>query len=94
MAETENQNYKNAWQRIAGSAMTQDFDWGLARSFLAALDSASLPGAYAHRDYLRRGGTPTQPSDLSQHTLIGQVQAPVIVQGFAAMGHQVGPDAL
>jgi len=49
-------------------------------------------GAYAHRDYLRRRGTPTQPADLLQHTLIGHVQGQNIVLGFAAMGHHVGPE--
>lgn len=49
-------------------------------------------GAYAHRDYLRRRGTPTQPVDLLQHSLIGHVQAQNIIQGFAAMGHHVGPE--
>ena len=49
-------------------------------------------GAYAHRDYLRRCGTPRQPADLLKHTLIGHVQDEGIVQGFAAMGHSVGPE--
>ena len=46
-------------------------------------------GAYAHRDYLRRRGTPRQPQDLLSHALIGHDQVSDIVDGFAAMGYAV-----
>lgn len=46
-------------------------------------------GAYAHRDYLRRRGTPRQPADLLQHELIGNDRQTDIVRGFAALGHAV-----
>ena len=43
-------------------------------------------GAYAHRDYLRRRGTPLQPADLRLHDLVGHDQLETIVQGFAKSG--------
>ena len=43
-------------------------------------------GAYAHRDYLRRCGTPKQPADLLTHELVGQDQSDAMLQGFAAFG--------
>ena len=43
-------------------------------------------GAYAHRDYLRRRGTPRQPAELATHDLIGQDQSGAMLQGFAAFG--------
>ena len=43
-------------------------------------------GAYAHRDYLRRCGTPRQPADLASHELVGEDQGGAIVQGFASFG--------
>jgi len=46
-------------------------------------------GAYAHRDYLRRKGTPRQPPELLQHELIGGDRNEEILQGFAAMGYPV-----
>ena len=46
-------------------------------------------GAYAHRDYLRRRGTPRQPEDLLSHALVGHDQVSGIVDGFAAMGYAV-----
>ena len=46
-------------------------------------------GAYAHRDYLRRKGTPKQPPDLFQHELVGHDRHDEIQQGFAAMGYPV-----
>ena len=46
-------------------------------------------GAYAHRDYLRRRGTPRQPEDLLSHALIGHDQVSDIVDGFVAMGYAV-----
>jgi DNA-binding transcriptional LysR family regulator len=49
-------------------------------------------GTYAHRDYLRRHGTPTQATDLLGHALIGHDREDDIIRGFAAMGHVVGPE--
>jgi len=46
-------------------------------------------GTYAHRDYLRRRGTPRQPVDLLQHELIGNDRHEDILRGFAAMGYPV-----
>ena len=46
-------------------------------------------GAYAHRDYLRRRGTPKQPAELLAHELVGQDQAETMIQGFAAFGYPV-----
>ncbi|MEO6623243.1 MAG: LysR family transcriptional regulator [Burkholderiaceae bacterium] len=43
-------------------------------------------GVYAHRDYLRRHGTPRQPTDLLSHTLVGFDQSPDIIEGFANYG--------
>lgn len=42
--------------------------------------------ACAHRDYLRRRGTPRQASDLLQHDLVGTDRDDSILRGFAAMG--------
>lgn len=46
-------------------------------------------GTYAHRDYLRRRGTPRQPTDLLQHDLVGNDRYGDIARGFAAMGYPV-----
>jgi len=43
-------------------------------------------GAYAHRDYLRRQGTPRQPADLLRHVLIGNDRNDDVLRGFAALG--------
>ena len=43
-------------------------------------------GAYAHRDYLRRKGTPRTLPELLQHELIGNDRGEDILRGFAAMG--------
>ena len=50
-------------------------------------------GAYAHRDYLARRGTPAQPTELLQHELIGSDTDPAIRQGFEAMGYPVPREA-
>lgn len=44
-------------------------------------------GAFAHRDYLRRRGTPRVPADLLAHDLVGNDRNPEILRGFAAMGY-------
>jgi DNA-binding transcriptional LysR family regulator len=46
-------------------------------------------GAFAHRDYLRRRGTPREPAELLQHELIGGDRNEDIQQGFAAKGYTV-----
>ncbi|MCB4362303.1 LysR family transcriptional regulator [Hydrogenophaga taeniospiralis] len=46
-------------------------------------------GAYAHRDYLRRCGTPRVPEDLLTHDLVGYDRNTDIVQGFARMGYPI-----
>ena len=43
-------------------------------------------GAYAHRDYLRRRGTPRQPADLAGHDLVGLDRDDSILRGFADFG--------
>ena len=45
--------------------------------------------ACAHRDYLRRQGTPQQPPELLGHALIGNDRNESIQNGFAAMGYPV-----
>lgn len=45
--------------------------------------------ACAHRDYLRRHGTPRKPADLLQHALIGNDRNDDIQRGFVAMGYPV-----
>ncbi|HYW58414.1 MAG TPA: LysR family transcriptional regulator [Polaromonas sp.] len=41
---------------------------------------------YAHRDYLRRRGTPRQPLDLLQHDLVGADRDETIQRGMTAFG--------
>jgi DNA-binding transcriptional LysR family regulator len=45
--------------------------------------------ACAHRDYLRRKGTPRQPPELLQHELVGNDRNEDILRGFSAMGYPV-----
>lgn len=49
-------------------------------------------GAYAHRDYLQRRGSPRQPEDLLQHELIGNDRQTDIARGFAAMGYPIASE--
>ena len=48
-------------------------------------------GAYAHRSYLARRGTPTTAEDLLHHVLIAGDKITAIQEGFAAQGHAVAP---
>lgn len=50
-------------------------------------------GPYAHRDYLRRRGTPREPKDLLAHELIGDDRDAAVQRGFARMGLPVPSDA-
>lgn len=50
-------------------------------------------GAYAHRSYLARRGTPNTPTDLFKHDLIGCDADSAILQGFQARGFPVTRDA-
>ena len=43
-------------------------------------------GAYAHDRYLRRAGTPRNPRELMDHTLIGYANDDIMERGFAALG--------
>jgi len=43
-------------------------------------------GAYAHRRYLLRAGTPRQPAELLQHRLIGFDTDDTVLRGFARLG--------
>src|SRR5688572_22118109 len=47
-------------------------------------------GTYAHRDYLRRRGTPRQLADLLTHELIGGDRDETILRAFAGFGYPVG----
>lgn len=50
-------------------------------------------GAYAHRDYLARRGTPRKPADLLSHDVIAGDRDESVLQGFASMGYKVGREA-
>ena len=50
-------------------------------------------GAYAHRDYLRRRGTPRQLPDLLGHELIGTDRDETMLRGFASFGYPVTREA-
>lgn len=50
-------------------------------------------GAYAHRDYLRRRGTPRQLSDLLAHEIVGSDRDELVLEGFAQMGFPVTKEA-
>jgi DNA-binding transcriptional LysR family regulator len=58
-----------------------------AQASLVARKLGEVPiVAAAHASYLARAGTPRQPADLLQHTLIGYDRDEGIVRGFAALG--------
>ena len=46
-------------------------------------------GAYAHRNYLQRAGTPRLPPELLAHTLIGSDKNDDIIRGFTKLGYPV-----
>jgi DNA-binding transcriptional LysR family regulator len=50
-------------------------------------------GAYAHRDYLRRRGTPREIKDLLAHELIGGDKDETVLRGFAEFGFPVVREA-
>ena len=50
-------------------------------------------GAYAHRDYLRRRGTPKQLQDLLAHDLVGGDRDQTLLRGFASFGYPIGREA-
>lgn len=61
-----------------------------AQASLIAKKLGEIPiVAAAHADYLARAGTPREPTDLLQHTLIGMDRDDVMIRGFAAMGFEV-----
>ncbi|MGE4239431.1 LysR family transcriptional regulator [Ramlibacter sp.] len=49
--------------------------------------------ACAHRDYLRRRGTPREPGDLLAHELVGADRSTEMIDGFAALGVAVRREA-
>ena len=61
-----------------------------AQASLVAKKLADLPiVACAHKNYLKRAGTPRQASDLLNHRLIGYDRDATIQRGFAALGTPV-----
>ena len=50
-------------------------------------------GAYAHRDYLKRRGTPRAPADLAGHALVGFDRNDAMLRGFEAVGLAVAREA-
>jgi DNA-binding transcriptional LysR family regulator len=46
-------------------------------------------GVYAHRNYLKRAGTPRQPAELLAHALLGNDKNEDIIRGFGVMGHPI-----
>jgi len=46
-------------------------------------------GAFAHRDYLARKGTPTNIDDLTGHDIIGFDQSPGLIDGMRQLGLEV-----
>jgi DNA-binding transcriptional LysR family regulator len=50
-------------------------------------------GTYAHRDYLRRRGTPRDLGDLLAHDVIGGDRDETILHAYRQWGYEVGKDA-
>ena len=50
-------------------------------------------GAYAHREYVQRRGTPRIPADLLSHELIGDDRGGALLAGFRQLGFEVGKEA-
>ena len=50
-------------------------------------------GPYAHRDYLRRRGTPRKIEDLLVHDIIGGDRDETLLRGFAGFGFPVAKEA-
>jgi DNA-binding transcriptional LysR family regulator len=50
-------------------------------------------GTYAHRDYLRRRGTPRTPADLLAHDIVGEDRQDAIRRASAAQGLPLAPEA-
>ncbi|MEO5669510.1 MAG: LysR substrate-binding domain-containing protein, partial [Ramlibacter sp.] len=50
-------------------------------------------GAYAHRDYLRRRGTPKEMKDLLSHEMVGGDKDEALLRGFASFGFPVEREA-
>jgi DNA-binding transcriptional LysR family regulator len=47
-------------------------------------------GAYAHRRYLERAGTPREPGDMLAHRLVGFDTDDTVLRGFARLGLPIG----
>jgi DNA-binding transcriptional LysR family regulator len=61
-----------------------------AQASLVARKLGDLPIVVcAHRDYLKRAGTPRRPEDLQAHALVGYDRDDTILRGFAALGMPV-----
>jgi DNA-binding transcriptional LysR family regulator len=54
---------------------------------------AMAVGAYAHRDYLKRRGTPQTVADLAHHDLIGEDQGTLIRSALKSLGAPLGREA-
>jgi DNA-binding transcriptional LysR family regulator len=50
-------------------------------------------GAFAHRDYLQRRGTPRAPEDLLVHEVIGDDRTGTLLAAYRQLGFQVGKEA-
>jgi DNA-binding transcriptional LysR family regulator len=61
-----------------------------AQASLVARKLGDIPiVAAAHESYLARNGTPRQPAELLQHTLIGYDSDDSVLRGFAAFGFPI-----
>lgn len=62
-------------------------------SLVARRIASVTVGAYAHRDYLRRRGTPPTPEALLGHDLLGYDRDRTLLDGFAKAGFPVAAQA-